>query len=167
MLQSISLMLRHQSCHRRRAAGKMRLVNGNLVRSGVDVYLVMEHCGGGDLHELRGQLTASQIRGLMHQLLSAVQYMHGLNVWHRDLKSANVLLTVYEGRHIAKVADLGTAGLACSNCPPPPGRPRRAGRPMTATSACCAHASAGIGALHCCPGCCVPCLQRGHCGRAC
>eukprot|EP00892_Ulva_mutabilis_P011340 jgi/Ulvmu1/8579/UM045_0021.1 len=89
--------------------GKMKLVNGSLVRSGIDVYLVMEHCGGGDLHELRGQLTASQIRGLMHQLLKAVQYMHGLNVWHRDLKSANVLLTVHEGRHIAKVADLGSA----------------------------------------------------------
>lgn len=89
------------------SAGRMKLVGGKLVRSGIDVYLVMEHCGGGDLHELRGQLTAGQIRSLMHQLLTAVQYMHGLNVWHRDLKSANVLLTVHEGRHIAKVADLG------------------------------------------------------------
>lgn len=85
----------------------MKMVGGKLVRSGIDVYLVMEHCGGGDLHELRGQLTASQIRSLMHQLLTAVEYMHGLNVWHRDLKSANVLLTVQEGRHIAKIADLG------------------------------------------------------------
>jgi serine/threonine protein kinase len=92
-------------------AGAMKMVNGKLTSVSVDVYLALEYCDGGDLHVLKGQLSASQIQSLMHQLLSGVSYMHNLNVWHRDLKSANVLLSVHEGQHVAKIADLGAQRL--------------------------------------------------------
>lgn len=89
------------------SAGRLTLVDGQLQSSSIDVYLALEYCNGGDLHALMGQLSEAQIQSLMHQLLTGVSYMHALNVWHRDLKSANVLLRVHEGQYIAAIADLG------------------------------------------------------------
>lgn len=82
-------------------------MNGTLQSSSIDVYLALEYCDGGDLHALKGQLSSTQIQNLMNQLLAGVSYMHELNVWHRDLKSANVLLRVHEGQYMAAIADLG------------------------------------------------------------
>ena len=74
----------------------------------------MEYAGGGDLHKLRGQLSEQDVRRLMWQLLTTVEYLHSQNVWHRDLKSANVLLTVENGQRVCKVADFGSARSASS-----------------------------------------------------
>jgi serine/threonine protein kinase len=51
----------------------------------------------GDLFHLRGQLSESEVKLIMLQLLSAVQYLHRNGVWHRDIKSANILTTYSNG----------------------------------------------------------------------
>lgn len=75
----------------------------------------MEYAGSGDLHKLRGQLSEHDVRRLMWQILTAVEYLHTHDVWHRDLKTANVLLTVENGQRICKIADFGSARSACSH----------------------------------------------------
>ncbi len=38
-----------------------------------------------------------QVVSIMWQLLWAVRYLHDNNVWHRDIKTANVLIKLSEG----------------------------------------------------------------------
>ncbi|EGR34708.1 hypothetical protein IMG5_003410 [Ichthyophthirius multifiliis] len=63
-------------------------------------------------HDLQGlikkhkQFTTQQIKCLMKQLFSGLQYLHSQNTIHRDLKSANLLLNK-EG--ILKIGDFGLA----------------------------------------------------------
>jgi serine/threonine protein kinase len=52
----------------------------------------------------------------------AVQYLHEHHVWHRDLKSANVLMVLANGRRLLKVADFGSARWAHGGLPTPVGR---------------------------------------------
>lgn len=82
---------------------------GKLVATSLDIFLVTEYADLGDLFNLRGQLSEEEARSIMWQLLGAIKYTHDLHVWHRDIKSANVLLLVSEGRRIAKLADFGSA----------------------------------------------------------
>jgi serine/threonine protein kinase len=98
-----SLLLR--ACSRR--AGAMRMIHGKLQSSSIDVYLALEHCAAGDLHALQGQMAPAMVQSLLSQLVAGVQYLHDLHVWHRDLKSANLLLKMHEGVQTVKIADLG------------------------------------------------------------
>ena len=41
--------------------------------------------------------------GVCAQMLHAVAYLHAQNVWHRDLKSSNVLMAHQYGQRIIKV----------------------------------------------------------------
>jgi serine/threonine protein kinase len=72
-------------------------------------FLVMELCEGVDLHELlrrAGALPESQVRPILGQLASALDYVHRRGVVHRDLKPANVMIT----RHgQVKLTDFGLA----------------------------------------------------------
>lgn len=43
------------------------------------------------------QLSEIEVKAIMLQLLSAVQYLHRNGVWHRDIKSANILMTYTNG----------------------------------------------------------------------
>ena len=52
----------------------------------------------------RGQMSAEEVRLLMWQMLHALKYLHALNVWHRDIKSSNVMLGIKEGHKMVKVA---------------------------------------------------------------
>lgn len=47
---------------------------------------------------MRGQLSEAEVKVIMLQLLSAVQYLHRHGVWHRDIKSANILMTYAGGQ---------------------------------------------------------------------
>ena len=56
--------------------------------------IVMEYCEGGDLFDhLKERTRFSEKEGviIVQQLLSAIKYLHDLNIAHRDLKPENVI----------------------------------------------------------------------------
>ena len=65
-----------------------------------DIYLIMEYCNGGSLKKALNRykqkyykpFTEDIVRFLMKQILSAVEYLHGKGIVHRDLKLENILL---------------------------------------------------------------------------
>uniref|UniRef100_A0A3Q2FT50 non-specific serine/threonine protein kinase n=1 Tax=Cyprinodon variegatus TaxID=28743 RepID=A0A3Q2FT50_CYPVA len=59
------------------------------------VYVVMELCPNGDLKHLstsKGTLEEGLSCRLFKQLCLAIQYLHGINIAHRDIKCDNLLL---------------------------------------------------------------------------
>lgn len=82
------------------------------------VSLVMECCNGGDLFDLiashapQGGLAEHCAARVQVHLLSALNYLHGLPVVHRDVKCENVLLTqkgVPPEQNVFKLCDFGFA----------------------------------------------------------
>lgn len=80
-----------------------------------DVFMVFDFAD----YDLSGLLKASGVlwtdrlkKSYMHQLLSGVEYLHSKKIIHRDLKSANILITK---NNILKIADWGLARLLPSN----------------------------------------------------
>ena len=85
-------------------------------------FAVTEYCDGGTLygHIQRGGdgafLDVPKIAG---DIAAAIDYMHGVGVVHRDLKSLNVLLaTDGDGVRTAKICDFGSA-VALADLPKP------------------------------------------------
>eukprot|EP00123_Amoebidium_parasiticum_P021595 comp70165_c0_seq1/m.48102 comp70165_c0_seq1/g.48102 ORF comp70165_c0_seq1/g.48102 comp70165_c0_seq1/m.48102 type:complete len:371 (-) comp70165_c0_seq1:50-1162(-) len=74
------------------------------------VYLVLEMCESGELHRYlrdRGQpISEDEARRMVGQIVKGLEYLHGYNIIHRDLKLANVLLTKNMD---VKIADFGLA----------------------------------------------------------
>ena len=73
------------------------------------IYMVFEYLSYdlfGLLHTPEVKLTRHHLKSWMHQLLTGVHYLHVNNVLHRDLKTANVLIS---GNGTLKIADLGLA----------------------------------------------------------
>lgn len=71
------------------------------------LFLVLEYAGGGDLHNKicnEGKLSDNASKITFAQILSAIKYMHNINVIHRDLKAENILFT---SSGCVKVADFG------------------------------------------------------------
>ena len=82
----------------------------------LDKYIVItEICNGGELFDAivsKGHLLVSDARRVAGDVLSAIKYMHDMNVVHRDLKPENILLSSkWEKGPIpsVKVIDLGLA----------------------------------------------------------
>ena len=75
-------------------------------------FLVMELCDGMDLQRLlraRGPLPERDVRAIVGQLASALDYIHRRGLVHRDLKPANVMVT-RDGD--VKLTDFGIAASA-------------------------------------------------------
>ncbi|KAI0820068.1 kinase-like domain-containing protein [Trametes gibbosa] len=79
------------------------------------IYLILELVEGGDLlkyllqiDDLGRRMTEAQTGHIVHQICSALAYVHSEGVAHRDLKLENVLLTK-DDPPIVKVADFGLA----------------------------------------------------------
>jgi len=72
-------------------------------------YILLELCHNQSMNELikrRKRLTEPEVKYFLNQLLQSVQYMHEMNVIHRDLKLGNLFL---DKQLRIKVGDLGLA----------------------------------------------------------
>ena len=73
-----------------------------------DVFMVMDYIPielGKAIHSLQTDLSASEVKTLLYQLLSGIEYMHSKWYFHRDLKSSNLLYK----QGILKICDFGMA----------------------------------------------------------
>lgn len=57
-------------------------------------YIVMEKVNGGELleHQVNQSLSEREVATIMHQILSALEYIQEYGVIHRDLKPENILI---------------------------------------------------------------------------
>ena len=65
-----------------------------VVRDAERMYIVMEILGGGELFEqllAKGPFKEDYALAIFAQVAVAVDYMHGLDVVHRDLKAENLV----------------------------------------------------------------------------
>jgi hypothetical protein len=101
----------------REARAAARLVHPNIVTI-FDVgrdYFVMELLAGASLQELiaaHGRLTLDELRPILAEVASALDYAHGAGTVHRDVKPANIVIA-RDGH--AKVMDFGLAQLASAS----------------------------------------------------
>ena len=97
----------------------MRLVNNpNIVtcheyfEAEGDVWIVMELCKGRDLYHgyidpnFDIPIPQEEVLKIIHQLALGLQAIHGENIYHRDLKAGNIVLTE-DG--VIKICDFGLA----------------------------------------------------------
>jgi serine/threonine-protein kinase len=78
----------------------------------VGPYIVMEMLAGPDLFEHiagTGTLEMAEAAAIVAQLCEALEALHAADVFHRDVKPENVVLTRYRGRTCAKLIDFGIA----------------------------------------------------------
>ncbi|XP_076294444.1 MAP4K3-like protein hppy isoform X14 [Lasioglossum baleicum] len=73
------------------------------------LWICMEYCGGGslqDIYHITGPLSEIQIAYMCRETLLGLAYLHSMGKMHRDIKSANILLT--EAGDV-KLADFGVS----------------------------------------------------------
>jgi serine/threonine protein kinase len=74
-------------------------------------YFVMELVRGVSITDFcdQNRLSVRERLGLFVDVCQAVQHAHTKGIIHRDLKPSNVLVTLHDGRAVAKVIDFGVA----------------------------------------------------------
>ena len=98
-----------------RAASVLRsphvAVTYDLVEHGTDLFIAMEYVEGELLSEriARGPLPVPEALDIAMQIADALDEAHGQGIVHRDIKSANVIMT---RRQLVKVLDFGLAKFA-------------------------------------------------------
>eukprot|EP01065_Artemidia_motanka_P032389 TRINITY_DN39402_c0_g1_i1.p1 TRINITY_DN39402_c0_g1~~TRINITY_DN39402_c0_g1_i1.p1 ORF type:complete len:799 (+),score=240.99 TRINITY_DN39402_c0_g1_i1:81-2477(+) len=83
-----------------------------VVHDSAALYFVMPLVKSGDLWRVMraavsGRLQPAAVATVLHQLLSAIKYLHSLKIVHRDVKPENVLVT--PGTWRAQLCDFGLA----------------------------------------------------------
>lgn len=76
------------------------------------MFIITELCTGGELFDSivkRHHLSEKDAAEVMRQVLSAVNYCHGMKIVHRDLKPENILLETTKKDSPIKVIDFGTS----------------------------------------------------------
>ncbi|XP_076460163.1 inhibitor of nuclear factor kappa-B kinase subunit alpha-like [Babylonia areolata] len=77
--------------------------------------LAMEYCSKGDLRKSLNLgenccgMQEYEIRCLIHDVASALEYLHGKRIIHRDLKPENIVLQLVDEKIVYKLIDLGYA----------------------------------------------------------
>ena len=73
-----------------------------------DLYLVLEYCETDLKQQFLAQpkMSPSQVKSLIFQLLTGLDYLHSRNVAHRDIKPSNLLI---KNGKLLKIADFGLA----------------------------------------------------------
>ncbi|CDF35038.1 unnamed protein product [Chondrus crispus] len=72
-------------------------------------HIVLEYVSGGSLRDFiraRKRLSEENARPVLRGILSAIAYMHDLNIVHRDIKPENILM---ERPDLPKITDFGLA----------------------------------------------------------
>ncbi|KAM7305854.1 inhibitor of nuclear factor kappa-B kinase subunit alpha [Ixodes scapularis] len=78
-------------------------------------FLAMEYCSGGNLRQVLQKrenccgLPERDVRRVLSDVSSGLQYLHTNHVVHRDLKPENVVLQEKDGTVVYKIIDLGYA----------------------------------------------------------
>lgn len=78
--------------------------------------LVLELCSGGELEgyvEKHGNLKESEAALATKHVMSAVRYLHGKGIIHRDIKAPNCLLLLPTGLDARQAVKLSDYGLSC------------------------------------------------------
>jgi len=72
----------------------------------VNIYLVLEHCSGGDLYR-RVPYSEKESAKIMGKLVSAITHMHQHQISHRDLKFENIMFENSTPNAEIKLIDFG------------------------------------------------------------
>ena len=76
------------------------------------IHLLLPFLEGGELFDKiksKGMIKESDARPIMHNFISALEYVHSKNIVHRDLKPENLLLASKENNWDLMMADFGLA----------------------------------------------------------
>lgn len=87
----------------------------SILKRGLHIFIFMRIAEKGDLLNYikqNGNLQESLAKEWFYQMLKGIQYLHSINVAHRDLKCENILITKHMN---IKIADFGFAGYCCNS----------------------------------------------------
>ena len=79
-------------------------------------YVVMEYCSGGSFSDFivnNRRLNEDDCKFYMHQIFSAMKFIHDLKICHRDLKPQNILLDA--SKKSIKISDFGLSKFVLKN----------------------------------------------------